>query len=412
MRRMLPAGLAITLLIFATSCGRDRSKPPAVLQTTPEAIFLIRDNEARCAKIGQEGTQRLAAAEEDAELGRKVRESIGDRVELDLRTGRISRAQTAAEAGSSPEEPKPPVKPSEVFKNYLAEEAAEELAAANAAQGAIQDLLPQVKVEAPADLASAVEALAAAHDQVCLAVRQPRLSTQYRGSLDVAETGYRAAEEKLQPLYTVSATDSQFALRKYRPRLDEARTAARGRSRPGGALPAKDYERDQREWQATQQLQAQQEVEHEVAVKKFYGKRDESPSVPRLGVITKPAQSPEDLAQAMKVWYPRYTAKVGQVKTALAAYLRLRKAGVTGDSLFQSCEAVMAADDPLLKDPVALEPPDPRAAELLRAAFSEIEGLAQACQEGQTAETIIRLDAFERTLAKAATALHAYSLEP
>ncbi len=159
MRRKLSAGpaiLAIVLLAFATGCGRDGGKPPAVLQATPEAVVLIRDNEARCAKIGQDGVQRLTAAERESELN--------------VRTYTTSRARTAAETGFPLEEPKPPLQPSEVFKNYLAEDAAEELAAADAAQRAIQGLLPQVKAEAPPNLASAVEALSGAHDPAVGAV--------------------------------------------------------------------------------------------------------------------------------------------------------------------------------------------------------------------------------------------------
>src|SRR5262249_45998342 len=157
---------------------------------------------------------------------------------------------------------------SDAFKKYLESEAAEELAAVDAAQVLIQGLLGQVKTEASPELAGAVAALSGAHDQVCLSIRQFRRSSQYQTTLDFAENGYRAAEEKLRPLYTVSVADSQFALRKYGQRLEEARAAARERKNPA-AVPAKDYERDKQEWQTAQQLQTQQEVEHEVAVKKF-----------------------------------------------------------------------------------------------------------------------------------------------
>lgn|GEM_PF-1620163 len=419
MRRNLPPGLAISLLIFAMGCGRGKS--PDLFQATPEAITLIRDNEARCSKIGQNGFHRLAAAEEEmAGETARAREAKGTRpdgrAELDVRTGRLfvpAAVSPGTESSLTPEPAKTLPQPSEVFKRYLDDEAAAELAAADTAQSAIQDLLSKVKAEAPNDLTIAVESLSSAHDQVCTVARQSRASAQYRVALDNAENGYRAAEEKLRPLYTVSETDSQFALHKYGPRLEEARAAARDRNRPAAAVPVKDYESDQREWQAAQQLQSQQQIEHEVAVKKYYGKRDEPQpeSVPRLGVKT-PPQSPEDRGQAMKLWYPRYTAKVGAVKAALSTYLRLRNAGVTDSSLPQSCDALMAADGPLLNDPVALEAPDPQVAELLRAAFTELQGLAQACHDGLTAETIIRFDAFERTLGQAAAALRPYALNP
>lgn len=387
------------LLALATGCGRDVGKPPAVLQATPEAVVLIRDNEARCAKIGQDGVQRLTAAERESELN--------------VRTYTTSRARTAAETGFPLEEPKPPLQPSEVFKNYLAEDAAEELAAADAAQRAIQGLLPQVKAEAPPILASAVEALSGAHDQVCLAVRQPRRSAQYRGTLDFAENGYRAAEEKLLPLYTVSATDSQFALHKYGTSLEEARVASRRRNRPE-VRPAKDYDRDQKEWQAVQRVQSQQEVEHEAALNNWYRKHDKpQESLPKLGVVEKPVLSPEEQARAMRTWHSGYTAKVEAVKAALASYLRLRQAGTADPSaLLTSCQTVLKTDAALLADATALEPPDAEVAKPLRAAFTHLHALAEACLIGQNAETVFQLDAFERFLAQAATALHSYSLTP
>ena len=410
MRRKVPAGLAITLLAFATGCGRKDGKAPAVLQATPEAIVLIQDNEARCARIGQEGLQRLATAEGEADLNRA--RTVAEE-EAELRALRAARARTSSEGESRPEEPKPLVQPSEIFKKYLAEEAAEELAVADAAQGEIQDLLPQVKAEAPPDLAGAVEALSGAHDQVCLAVRQLRRAAQYRGTLDFAENSYRAAEEKLQPLYTVSATDSRFALHKYSTSLEAARVASRRQNRPAAAKPAKDYDRDQREWQAVQQVQSQQENQQDAALNKWSKQRDKPPeALPKVGIVEKPPPSPEEQTRVMRSWHPGYVAKVGPVKAALANYLRLRKAGLTDPSVRQSCEALLAADSPLLDDVGVLDPPDPQVAKLLRAAFTEIEGLGQACRDGQTAETVFRLDAFERTMAQAVTALHAYSLAP
>ncbi|HSS75696.1 MAG TPA: hypothetical protein VLV54_03035 [Thermoanaerobaculia bacterium] len=399
MRRKLPAGMAIMLLAVAASCGRNGGKPPAVLQATPEAIALIRDNEARCAKIGQDGVQRLTTAEGE--------------LELNFRSYSTSRTKTAAETSFPTEEPKPPLQPSDVFKRYLAEDAAEELAAADTAQRAIQDLLPQVKAEAPPDLAGAVEALSGAHDQVCLAVRQPRRSAQYRGTLDFAENGYRAAEEKLRPLYTVSATDTQFALHKYGTSLEEARIASRRRNRPE-VRPVKDYDRDKQEWKAVQQVQSQTEVEHEAALNNWYRKRDKpQESMPKLGVVEKAPLSPEEQAQAMKAWHSGYTAKVEAVKAALSNYLRLRNPGAADPAArLAACQTLQKTDATLLADASALEPPDAAVAKPLRAAFTHLQALAEACQIGQNAETAFQLDGFERSLAQAATALHSYSLAP
>ncbi|HEX4959704.1 MAG TPA: hypothetical protein VF173_02610 [Thermoanaerobaculia bacterium] len=387
-------------LAFLTACGQDRPKPAAVLQATPEAVVLIRDNEARCAKIGQDGIQRLAEAEAQAELDVRAVSSLSQR----------------PAPGDLPEEaPKPPIQPSEVFKKYLAEDAAEELAAVDEAQMAIQELLPAVKTEVPPEVATAIAALSGAHDQVCLSIRQPRRSVQYRGTLDFAETAYRNAEEKLLPLYAVSATDAQFALHKYGPRLDAARAGVRERNRQAPVIPAKDYERDQREWQASQQVQTQEQIEHETALKKWYGKRDDTPqeSMPKLGVVAKPTPSPEERAQAMKTWHAGYSAKAGTVKSALAAYLRLRKEGTADPAvLAAACQTLLSADTVFLADPAALEPPDPGVAKPLRAAYTELQAMAEACRNGQNAETLIRLDAFDRALARANEVLRPYALAP
>jgi hypothetical protein len=179
MRRILPGGLVFIFLALPLGCGRDGGKTPAVLQATPEAVVLIRDNEARCAKIGQDGTQRLAAAEMEAERDIRALASYQLRPQWD----------NDSPLGT----PKPPVQPSEVFKKYLAEDAVEELAAADAAQALIQGLLSEVKAEASPELADAVAALSSAHDQVCLSIRQPRRSSQYQTTIDFAENGYRAA---------------------------------------------------------------------------------------------------------------------------------------------------------------------------------------------------------------------------
>ena len=173
MRRILPGGLVFILLALSLGCGRDGGKAPTVLQATPEAVVLIRDNEARCAKIGQDGAQRLAAAEMEAER--------------DIRALASYRLRSLRDNDSSLEPSSLPVQPSEVFKKYLAEDAVEELAASDAAQALIQGLLPEVKAEASPEMADAVAALSAAHDQVCLSIRQPRRSSQYQTTIDFAE---------------------------------------------------------------------------------------------------------------------------------------------------------------------------------------------------------------------------------
>ena len=380
------------VLTLAGGCGHS-GQQAVVLQATPEAVVLIQDNEARCARIGQDGAQRLAKAEVQAERdtrlqGYSYRDLSGQRVNA-----------------------KPPVDPLEDFKAYLKGDAAEELAAVEAAHDAIKELLPKVKTEAPRAMAAAIAALAMAHEQVCLAMRQPALSEEYQVNLGTAMDAYREAEQTLQPLYTPSETDTRFALHKYSSRLDDARAAAHERKQQAAA-PTRDYESEQREWQAAQELQAQQQAEHEAALNNWQRKRDEpQETLQKVSVTVRPRQelSPEQKAKAMMDWHAGYKAKVAPVKAALSNYLRLKAAG---SDLALPCQTMLDASNALLADRTALEAPDAQAAKTLRRSFTELQALAEACRNGQTAEAAFRFDAFERTLGRAAEALGPYSLAP
>lgn len=391
--RIVPSGLAFFVLTFAGGCGHS-GQPAVVLQATPEAVVLIQDNEARCARIGQDGARRLAKAEvqeeRDARLqGYSYRDRSGQMVQ-----------------------PKPPVDPIEDFKSYLKGDAAEELAAVEAAHDAIQSLLPKVKAEAPRAMAAAIAALAMAQEQVCLTMRQPALSAQYQGNLDAAVNLYSDAAQTLMPLFTPSETDTQFALHKYSSRLDDARAAARARNQQAAA-PTQDYESEQREWQAAQELKAQQQAEHEAALNNWQQRKRDEPqdTLQKVSVTVRPRQelSPEQKAQAMMDWHAGYKAKVAPVKAALSNYLRLKAAG---SDLAVPCETMLDAGTALLADRTALEAPDAQAAKTLRRSFTELQALAEACHNGQTAEAAFRFDAFERTLGQAAAALGPYSLAP
>jgi hypothetical protein len=381
------------VLTFAGGCGHS-GQPAVVLQATPEAVVLIQDNEARCARIGQDGARRLAKAEAQEERnarlqGYSYRDPSGQRVEA-----------------------KPPVDPIEDFKSYLKKDAAEELAAVEAAHDAIKELLPKVKTEAPRAMATAIAALAMAQEQVCLTMRQPALSAQYQGNLDASVNLYSDAAQTLMPLFTPSETDTQFALHKYSSRLDDARAAARARNQQAAA-PTQDYESEQREWQAAQELQAQQQAEHETALNNWQRKRDEpQDTLQKVSVTMRPRQelSPEQKAQAMMDWHAGYKAKVAPVKAALSNYLRLKAAGSA--DLAVPCQTMLDAGTALLADRTALEAPDAQAAKTLRRSFTELQALAEACHNGQTAEATFRFDAFERTLGQAAAALGPYSLAP
>jgi hypothetical protein len=223
---------------------------------------------------------------------------------------------------------------------------------------------------------------------------------------------YREAEQTLQPLFTPSETDTRFALHKYSSRLDDARAAARAQKQQAVA-PSRDYESDQREWQAAQELQAQQQAEHEAALNNWQQRKRDEPqdTLQKVSVTVRPRQelSPEQKAQAMMDWHAGYKTKVAPVKAALSNYLRLKAAG---SDLALPCQTMLDASNALLADRTALEAPDAQAAKTLRRSFTELQALAEACHNGQTAEAVFRFDAFERTLGQAAAALGPYSLAP
>jgi hypothetical protein len=169
-----------------------------------------------------------------------------------------------------------------------------------------------------------VQALSASEEQVCARARNPRLQRlSYQESLDYAVHDYDNAEAKLQALYTVTATDAQYAANKYNPLLDEARAGGDHTTGTSGMkpLPSEELKRQRKEWEATQQYQQEQQAQHDAAVVRWRQREEKKePMLAKVGL------APEKRTQSMQAWYAGYSAKAGPVRTALASYTSLRRA--------------------------------------------------------------------------------------
>src|SRR4051794_27283748 len=204
---------ALLLLTCLAALGCDlapKPKPAPMLTVTPETITLIQETKEICVKVAKTGVERMRNAEDQQKHAR----------EEAMAAANNGGTLTAPDAASS-------AAPSDILEKYLGDEAAPEIAAVERATGLLRDLLPKVKDEAPPEIAQAVQSLFASEEQVCSRARSPRPTRlNYQEGLDYAVHDYDNAEAKLQAVYTVTATDAQYAANKYNPLLDEARAGA------------------------------------------------------------------------------------------------------------------------------------------------------------------------------------------
>ncbi|HEY2291849.1 MAG TPA: hypothetical protein VGM86_14205 [Thermoanaerobaculia bacterium] len=396
---------ALFLLTCLAALGCDlvpKPKPAApMLTVTPEAITLIQETKEICVKVAKTGVERMRGAEDQQKRSREE-------------------AMAAANNGgtlAAPEDTSSTA-PADVLEKYLSDEGAPELAAVDRAAGLLRDLLPKVKDEAPPDIAQAVQSLFAGEEQVCARARNPRPTRlNYQESLDYAVHDYDTAEAKLQALYTVTATDAQYAANKYNPLLDEARA---GNDHPTGAaamkpLPPEELKRQRKEWEATQQYQQEQQAQHDAAVVRW--RQREEKKEPMLGKIgLAPAEaakrnlSPEKRAQSMQAWYAGYSGKVGPVRTALASYLSLRRG--SPEQVTPVCQSLLAATSAVVSDFAMFDLPDAAAAKMLKKAYTDLQECARACVAGLDAEAAYRLALYQGGISQATTALQPYGVTP
>jgi hypothetical protein len=394
---------ALLMLVCVAALGCDlvqKPKPAPILTVTPEAITLIQETKEICSKVAKTGIERMRAAEEQA------RRDHDEALEAARNSGDPFAMQKL-----------PPVTmPPDVLEKYLNEEAAPDLAAVDRATGLLHDLLPKVKDEAPREIHQAVQSLFTSEEQVCSRARNPRPTRlNYQESLDYATHDYDSAEARLQGLYTVSATDAQFATNKYNPLLDEARAGSDPHAAKA-SLSSEDLRSQRKEWEATQKYQQEQQAQHDAAVVRWRQREDKKE--PLLGqvdvdpeVAAERSMSPEKREQGVRSWYAGYTAKIGPVRTALSNYMGIRR-GAPPDKLDPVCRDLLTATTTLVSDSKTFDLPDATAVKALRKAFFDLQACAQACVNGQDAEAAFRLSAYEGEISQATTALQKYGLTP
>jgi len=400
----LPAsGRVLLVLGFAAAAlGCDRLLPGkpdvAALTATPQAVTLIQEGKTRCVKVAKAGIEKLRDAEEETK--RKQEEALESGKDYD--PGPRWATENLVEA---------------TLEKYLNNEAAPELAAADRAGELIRGLMPQVKQEASPELHQAVQALFNSEEQVCQRIRNARPTrANYQENLDYVVRDYDAAEARLQVLYTVNATDAQFALSKYKPILDQISATT---DRPSGGsmrpLTPEQLREQRREWEATQELQQQQQAQHDAAVVRWRQREEgKTPLLAKVGVApeleAKENVSPEKRQQTMQAWHAGYTAKASPVRAAFASFMSNRRG--PDSQLMPICQTLLDATAALNADAAALDPPDMTVARTLKKAYTELQESARACLNGQSAESAFRLSYYQGAIAQATTALQPYSLTP
>jgi hypothetical protein len=400
----LPAsGRTLLVLGFAVAAlGCDRllpGKPAATeLTATPQAITLIQEAKTRCVKVAKTGLEKLRDAEE--EKTRKQEEALESGKDYD--PGPRWMAENLAEA---------------TLEKHLNNEAAPELAAADRAGDLVRGLMPQVKQEASPELTQAVQALFDSEEQVCQRIRNARPTrANYQENLDYVVRDYDASEARLQLLYTVNATDLQFALGKYKPILDQVSASTNRHSdRPMRPLTPDQLREERREWEATQELMQQQQAQHDAAVARWRQREEgKTPLMAKVGVAPELAAkenvSPEKRHQTMQTWHAGYNGKAAPVRAAFASFMSNRRG--PDSQLMPICQTLLDATAALNADAAALDPPDMTVASTLKKAYTELQEAARACLNGQSAESAFRLSYYQGAIAQAATALQPYSLTP
>lgn len=415
----------LALGIAALGCGQKQKT--TALTITPEAVVLIQDGQEICARVARTGVERFRAAEAEEQRA-SARASEADR--LRLAQAILQQVQPPQQPpptdGSEPAAAPPPAQPvvpqpvpaRQRFQEYLEGEAGPDLAAADRADELVARLLPQVHEEAPAETDQALHDLLQAGREVCHSARSGvDTSGHLQDGLNAALRGWDGARSKLAALYTVSDVDAQFARHKYGPMLEQARTGAQAPTEDRlASMSPEERARERREWDAVQERQERDLAEHRGAVNRWREQGAEAAAgpLPKLGMqpgtAPRPALTPEALQPKMKTWHVAYSGRTAPARAALSRYLGQR--GKVGVDVKPTCKELLTAAQGLLADPTALAAPDDAVAHDLKAAYKELEELAQACSTGQDAETNFRLGSFERAIQKAMGTMQAYGLKP
>jgi hypothetical protein len=381
----LLALLALFTAAALLAAGCAQKKAPAASTATPELVTLIDDTEARCDKLGRAGLQKIRDAERDPARGSSSYVSYRD-----------------------------------VHQKYLDTEAVPELAMVDRAGELAVELMPKVREESSSDVVQAIESLQSAVEQLCQRARSARPSAaNLKENLDYAVQGYKTAQAKLAPLYTVGDADVQYARHKLDPLLEQARAAApAGVAAGSGKLAPEKYEQQRQEYAAAQDFQTRQEAEHAAAVARWR-EREEGDKADRqrakAALDRAPSQgaqgsTPEQLQQSLRTWSASYAAKAAPVKAALADYLTVRQG--SAEEIQPVCQTLLAATSALLADRAALDAPEYVAGRALKRAYGSLRNCAQLCSTGYNAQAVIELGDYVKALREADSALRPYGVAP
>ena len=391
--------VSLALLAATVGCGKAREDKQVVVPVAaPEAIALIQDNMDRCAKMSQAALTVLQSAEKAQE-------------EWNYSRNRKSRR----EAEEEPYSPAPPT-PGQAIAQHLEGPAAPEVAAAKRAFELIGRLIPAIAGETSPEVAAAVADLNKAHEDLCDTLRQKEFAGwSFERNRRRALGSFERAEAKLEELYPVSSTDMQFAMRKYNPLLEQARSEAR-RKDSGPVLTAEEYADERAEWEALQELQTVQQAEHDIAVSRSRGEPVYEEQEPKAKVGFAPdyvkqlQETPESRQQKFQAWYPSYAARATPVKQALAHYVDVRLGPAS--QVQPACQALLDATTAMLNDPNALQVPDRSLPKTLKDAYESLQQGAAACIAGRTAEAAFRMTDYDKGIKKAGETLGQYSIVP
>lgn len=395
LRRWVP----LALLAAAVGCGKaQEDKKVVVPVATPETIALIQDNTDRCAKLSQAALTVLQSAEKaQAEWS-------------------LNRNQSPRRKAEDAEEPPQPLEPGQALRKHIEGTAAPEVAAAKRASELISRLMPGIAAETTPQVAEAVTALHKAHESLCDSLAQKDASVwTFERNRRRALDSFERAEAQLEALYQINPTDMQFAMRKYNPLLEQARSEARRRD-SGPALTAEEYANERAEWEALQELQTVQRTEHDIAVSRsretpVYEEREEKAKVGFAPDYAKQLQeTPESRQRKFQAWYPAYAARATPVKQALAHYVDVRRGSAS--QVQTACQSLLDTTSALLNDPAALQVPDKVLPRVLRDAYENLQQSASACVAGRTAEAAFRMTDYDRGLKQAGETLSQYSIVP
>ncbi|HEY9423103.1 MAG TPA: hypothetical protein VIW92_16945 [Thermoanaerobaculia bacterium] len=389
--------VALALLAAVVGCGKaQEDKKVVVPVATPEAIALIRDNADRCAKLSQTALTALQAAEKT-------------QAEWSLNSRTRSKAEEEQEAPQPPE-------PSQVLRSLIEGDAAPDVAAATRASELISRLMPGIAAETTPQVAEAVTALNKAHESLCDSLAQKDAAVwTFERNRRRALDNFEKAEAQLEALYQVNPTDMQFAMRKYNPLLEQARSEARRRD-SGPALTAEEYADERAEWEALQELQTVQQAEHDIAVSSWREEPGSEEREERAKVGLAPdyarqlQETPESRQRKFQAWYPSYAARATPVKQALAHYVDVRLGPAS--QVQPACQSLLDATSAMLNDPNALQVPDKVLPKTLKGAYENLRQSASACLAGRTAEAAFRMTDYDKGIKEATAKLSQYSIMP